>query len=81
MLLWLQLLLCLVLIGAAGFHLSRWAHAASAFSAMMMSGMVTVGLTLRPKSRVLRTVSWVSLFMMAVYLLNTLFPYLYLHGG
>jgi cation:H+ antiporter len=55
-------------------------HVASAFSAMMMSGMATVGLTLRPKSRVLRTVSWVSLFMMAVYLLNTLFPYLYLHG-
>ncbi|HVY64783.1 MAG TPA: sodium:calcium antiporter [Gammaproteobacteria bacterium] len=57
------------------------AHAASAFSAMMMSGMVTVGLTLRPKSRVLRTVSWISLFLMAVYLLNTLFPYLYLHGS
>ena len=51
-------------------------HAASAFSAMMMNGIATVGLMLRPKSRVFRTVSWVSLFLIAVYLLNTLFLYL-----
>jgi cation:H+ antiporter len=57
------------------------AHAASAFSAVMMSGLVIVGLVLRPQSRVFRTVSWVSLFLMAVYLLNALFPYLYLHGA
>jgi cation:H+ antiporter len=56
------------------------AHVATAFSAMMMSGLVTIGLMLRPKSRVFRTVSWVSLFLVAVYLLNTLFAYLYLHG-
>lgn len=55
-------------------------HVASALSAIMMSGLVMVGLALRPKSRVLRTVSWVSVFILAVYLLNTLFPYLYLHG-
>jgi cation:H+ antiporter len=54
-------------------------HAASAFSAMMMSGLAVIGLMLRPKSRVLMTVNWVSLFLFAVYLLNTLF--LYLHGG
>jgi cation:H+ antiporter len=56
------------------------AHASTAFSAMMMSGLVTVGLTLRLKSRVLRTVSWVSVFLLAVYLLNVLYSYLYLHG-
>jgi cation:H+ antiporter len=55
------------------------AHAASAFSAMIMSGLAIIGLTIRPKSRVARTVNWVSLFLLAVYLLNTLF--LYLYGG
>jgi len=56
-------------------------HVATAFSAMMMGGLVTVGLMLRPKSRVFRTVSWVSLFLVAVYLVNTLFSYLYLHDS
>ena len=54
-------------------------HAASAFSAMMMSGLAVVGLVLRPPSRVYRTVSWISLLLLAVYLLNTLFLYLYGH--
>ena len=53
------------------------AHVASAFSAVMMSGLAVVGLILRPPSRVFRTVSWVSLLLLAVYLLNTLFLYLY----
>lgn len=52
-------------------------HVASAFSAMMMSGLAVVGLVLRPASRVLRTVSWISLLLLIVYLLNTLFLYLY----
>jgi cation:H+ antiporter len=52
-------------------------HIASAFSAMMMSGLAVVGLILRPASRVYRTVSWISLLLLAVYLLNTLFLYLY----
>ncbi|MDZ7583581.1 MAG: sodium:calcium antiporter [Thiobacillus sp.] len=55
------------------------AHAASAFSAMMMSGLAVVGLILRPASRVFRTVSWISLLLLVVYLLNTLFLYLYGH--
>jgi cation:H+ antiporter len=55
------------------------AHVASAFSAVMMSGLAVVGLILRPPSRVFRTVSWVSLLLLAVYLLNTLFLYLYGH--
>lgn len=54
-------------------------HAASAFSAMMMSGLAVVGLVLRPTSRVLRTVSWISLLLLVIYLLNTLFVYLYGH--
>lgn len=54
-------------------------HATSAFSAMMMSGLAVVGLVLRPQSRVLRTVSWISLLLLIIYLLNTLFLYLYAH--
>jgi cation:H+ antiporter len=54
-------------------------HAASAFSAMMMSGLAVVGLVLRPQSRVLRSVSWISVLLLVVYLLNTLFLYLYGH--
>lgn len=53
-------------------------HATSAFSAMMMSGLAVVGLVLRPASRVFRTVNWVSLLLLVIYLLNTWF--LYLHG-
>ncbi|HUX32152.1 MAG TPA: sodium:calcium antiporter [Thiobacillus sp.] len=52
-------------------------HATSAFSAMMMSGLAVVGLVLRPASRVLRTVSWISLLLLVIYLLNTWFLYLY----
>lgn len=52
-------------------------HASSVFSAMMMSGLAVVGLILRPASRVLRTVSWISLLLFAIYLLNALFLYLY----
>lgn len=52
-------------------------HAASAFSAMMMSGLAVVGLVLRPASRVFRSISWISLLLLVIYLLNTLFLYLY----
>jgi cation:H+ antiporter len=53
------------------------AHAASAFSAVMMTGIAIIGLMLRPRSRVARTVSRVSLFLLAVFLLNVTFLYLY----
>ncbi|MBS0311231.1 MAG: sodium:calcium antiporter, partial [Proteobacteria bacterium] len=52
-------------------------HATSAFSAMMMSGLAVVGLVLRPTSRVFRSISWISLLLLVIYLLNTLFLYLY----
>jgi cation:H+ antiporter len=55
------------------------AHVTSAISAMMMSGLAVVGLVLRPASRVLHSVSWVSLLLLTFYLLNTLF-FLYLYG-
>lgn len=54
------------------------AHAVSALSAMTMGGLAISGLVLRPASRVLRTVSWVSVLLLAVYLLNGL--YHHLHG-
>jgi cation:H+ antiporter len=46
---------------------------------MMMSGLAVVGLVLRPPSRVFRTVNWVSLLLLVIYLLNTLFRHLYGH--
>lgn len=54
------------------------AHVASALAAMTMSGLAILGLALRPDSRVGRTVSWVSVLLLAIYLLNALFHYL--HG-
>lgn len=52
-------------------------HATSAFSAMMMSGLAVVGLVLRPVSRVFRTINWISLLLLVIYLLNMWFLYLY----
>ena len=54
-------------------------HAASALSAMMMTGIAIVGLLYRPRTRVLRTVGWASIVLFAVYLLNSYVLYLY-HG-
>ncbi len=45
-------------------------HAVTAFSAVMMSGAVIVGLVYRPRRRLLRTMSVVSAALLAVYLLN-----------
>lgn len=53
-------------------------HAVTAGSAIVMTGLAMVGLFFRPRSRVLRAVGWVSLGLLAVYLLNTYV--LYLHG-
>ncbi|MEY5028034.1 MAG: hypothetical protein RLZ63_349 [Pseudomonadota bacterium] len=54
-------------------------HSVSAFSAMMMSGVAVVGLILRPVSKAFRTLSWTSLLLFAIYILNTLFIYLHDH--
>lgn len=53
-------------------------HIASAISAMAMSGIVIVGLLYRPPGRVLRSVGWISLLLLAGYLLNAYV--LFLHG-
>jgi cation:H+ antiporter len=53
-------------------------HAVTVSSAITMTGLAMVGLFFKPGSRVLRTVGWVSLGLMAMYLLNTYI--LFLHG-
>ncbi|HET9700009.1 MAG TPA: sodium:calcium antiporter [Burkholderiales bacterium] len=53
-------------------------HAVSAVSAMIMSGIVIVGLLYRPRTRLFRSVGWISIFLLCVYLLNSFM--LALHG-
>lgn len=54
-------------------------HAVTALSAMMMSGIAIVGLFYRPQQRLFRTVGWISLFLLSVYMFNTYVIYLYGH--
>lgn len=54
------------------------AHAVSAISAALMSGVVIVALACRPLSRVWHVASWASLALLALYLLNAAIQYL--HG-
>ena len=53
-------------------------HVITAMSAMVMTGTAIIGLLYRPPGRVLRTVGWVSLFLVVIYLGNSYA--LYLHG-
>ena len=46
------------------------ANAGTAVTAMVMSGLVMVGLVLRPQGRILRVTSWVSIGLAAAYLIN-----------
>lgn len=52
-------------------------HGVSAMSAVIMTGLVVVGLLYRPEGRVLRGVGWVSLGLFGVYLLNSMALFLY----
>jgi cation:H+ antiporter len=54
-------------------------HAVSVMSGLLMTGLVVVGLLYRPRTRVLRTVGWTSIGLLAVYVLNAFVIYLY--GG
>lgn len=45
-------------------------HALSAVTAMVMTGTVVVGVFYRPAGPLWRNVSWISVFMLALYLLN-----------
>ncbi len=45
-------------------------HRLTVVTAIMMTGIAIVGLLYRPKKRVLKTVGWVSLFLLVLYVLN-----------
>jgi cation:H+ antiporter len=53
-------------------------HAVTAGSAITMTGLAMVGLFFKPIGRVMRAISWISLGLVAMYLLNTYV--LFLHG-
>jgi len=54
-------------------------HAVTAVVAIVMTGMVIIGLVMRPRGRVLRVTSWISVGLLAAYLLNA--ALLFLHDG
>lgn len=45
-------------------------HAVTAVTALIMTGLVIVGLVMRPQGRVLRVTSWISVALLVTYLLN-----------
>jgi cation:H+ antiporter len=51
-------------------------HAATAVTAMTMTGLVMIGLVLRPQGRVLRVTSWLSIGLVAAYAINAVLLYL-----
>lgn len=51
-------------------------HAGTAVAAVIMSGMVVIGLVMRPQGRVLRVLSWVSVGLLATYMLNATLVFL-----
>ena len=53
------------------------AHAISALSALMMTGVAIGGLLYRPHAKVFRTIGWTSIVLFVVYVLNTFVLYLY----
>lgn len=54
-------------------------HIGSAAAAIVMSGLVMVGLLMRPHGRVLRMVSWISAGLVATYVINA--AMVFIHGG
>lgn len=46
------------------------AHAGTAATALVMTGLVIVGLVMRPQGRVLRVASWISVGLVAAYVIN-----------
>jgi len=51
-------------------------HGLSALSAIMMTGVVIIGLLFRPRGQLLRIMSWASLMIFSIYILNSLLLYL-----
>jgi cation:H+ antiporter len=54
-------------------------HAGTAVAGAVMSGLVMVGLVMRPQGRVLRVLSWISVGLLATYVLNA--AIVFVHGG
>lgn len=57
----------------------RPVHAVTALSAVVMTGLVMIGLVLRPQGSVLRRVSWIGIGLAAAYVVNTALAWL--QGG
>lgn len=51
-------------------------HANTAVTALVMTGLVIIGLVMRPQGRTLRVVSWVSVGLVAAYVVNAALVYL-----
>ena len=51
-------------------------HAGTAVTALVMTGLVIIGLIMRPKGRTLRVVSWISVGLAAIYVVNAALVYL-----
>jgi len=50
-------------------------HAGTAVTAMVMTGLVTIGLVMRPQGRALRVLSWISVGLVAAYAVNAALVY------
>lgn len=51
-------------------------HTGTAVTALVMSGLVIVGLVMRPQGKVLRVVSWISVGLIAAYSINAALAYI-----
>lgn len=51
-------------------------HAGTAVTALVMTGLVIIGLVMRPQGRTLRVLSWISVCLVATYVLNVALVYL-----
>jgi cation:H+ antiporter len=52
------------------------AHAGTAATALVMMGLVIIGLVMRPRGHVLRVLSWISVGLVAAYVINAALAYL-----
>ncbi|WP_332824865.1 sodium:calcium antiporter [Ramlibacter sp.] len=52
------------------------AHAGTAATALVMMGLVIIGLVMRPRGHVLRVLSWISVGLVAAYVINATLVYL-----
>jgi cation:H+ antiporter len=51
-------------------------HVGTAVAAMTMTGLVLIGLVLRPRGRVLHATSWIGVGLLAMYVVNATLVYL-----